>query len=309
MHDPIRRLLLSAALLAVGSSAVGQTTTLISESTNAAVWYSSSGNQTILSTFSLAADGKLSVGNGQHALTYFTPSKEIQQSVNPGQSLQVTFDFSITAFNPSTSSGGFRVGLFDSNGTRPTGNGSFDFKPYDGYLFTWTPNPGSGTNALNLRKRLTTGTTQLLSTTGETTYATYAKPADSTKGEILADSILGSATGQNLQLGVVYSATYTLSRYSNDGLEIEFSVSRVGDNLNFGKLYSITQAGDLAFDAFALYYVGGSFTVDNLEISHLGAAGAGAVPEPSTYAACAGAAVLGLAFWRRRRAAAKALPA
>ena len=34
-----------------------------------------------------------------------------------------------------------------------------------------------------------------------------------------------------------------------------------------------------------------------------------AVPEPSTYAACAGAAVLGLAFWRRRRAAAKALAA
>jgi hypothetical protein len=308
MHDPIRRLLLSAALLAVGSSAVGQTTTLISESSNAAVWYSSSGNQTILSTFSLAADGKLSVGDGQHALTYFTPSQSIQQSVNAGQSLQATFDFSITKFG--TSSGGFRVGLFDSNGaTRPTGNGPSAFQSYDGYVFTWTPNPGTSSNALNLRKRLTTGSSQLLSTTSSTTYETYVRGPSVESGEILADSILGSVTGQNFQIGFVYSATYTLSRYANNGLEIEFSVTGGGESWNFGKLYSITQAGDLAFDAFALYYVGGSFTVDNLEISHLGAAGAVAVPEPSTYAACAGAAVLGLAFWRRRRAAAKALAA
>ena len=56
-----------------------------------------------------------------------------------------------------------------------------------------------------------------------------------------------------------------------------------------------------AFDAFAIYSVttdGSSFAIDNVTIT--------AVPEPSTYAACAGAAVLGLAFWRRRRAAAKA---
>ena len=119
----------------------------------------------------------------------------------------------------------------------------------------------------------------------------------------MADSILGSANKQNFQLGTVYAATYTLSRYANNGLEIEFSVTGGGSTWNFGKLYSITQPGDLAFDAFALYYVGGGFTIDNLAISHIAAVGA--VPEPSTYAACAGAAVLGLAFWRRRRAAAK----
>jgi hypothetical protein len=58
------------------------------------------------------------------------------------------------------------------------------------------------------------------------------------------------------------------------------------------------------FDAFAIYSVntnGSNFAIDNVLIT--------AVPEPSTYAACAGAAVLGLAFWRRRRAAAKALAA
>jgi hypothetical protein len=305
MHALIRRLLIVAAVLAVGSSAVAQTTTLISEAKNSAVWYSSSGNQTILSTFTLASDGKLSVGDGQHALTYFTPSKLTQQPVNAGQSIQATFDLSITGFG--TSSGGFRVGLFDSNGgTRPTGNSvSTAFQNYDGYVFSWTPNPGTASNALNLRKRLTTGSTSLLSTTASTTYQTYALNPDPDKGEILADSILGSANRQNFQIGTVYAATYTLSRYANNGLEIEFSVTGGGSTWNFGKLYSITQPGDLAFDAFALYYVGGAFTVDNLVISHIGAAGATAIPEPSTYAACAGAAVLGLAFWRRRRAAAQ----
>ena len=46
------------------------------------------------------------------------------------------------------------------------------------------------------------------------------------------------------------------------------------------------------------------FTISN--DTNAGAIVLTAIPEPSTYAACAGAAVLGLAFWRRRRAAAKA---
>ncbi len=51
---------------------------------------------------------------------------------------------------------------------------------------------------------------------------------------------------------------------------------------------------------------GGTFTTfvaDNLltPISSAGVPGGGAVPEPSTYAAIAGAAALGFAMWRRKR--------
>ena len=71
--------------------------------------------------------------------------------------------------------------------------------------------------------------------------------------------------------------------------------------MSFSNSLIVSSPSTYAFDAFALYSVstaGSNFTIDNVTIT--------AVPEPSTYAACAGAAVLGLAFWRRRRAAAKA---
>jgi hypothetical protein len=44
---------------------------------------------------------------------------------------------------------------------------------------------------------------------------------------------------------------------------------------------------------------------DNFSVTS-GATAMVAVPEPSTYAACAGAAALGLAFWHRRRQARRA---
>lgn len=107
-------------------------------------------------------------------------------------------------------------------------------------------------------------------------------------------------------------------------MTIDFNVTGGPAGWNFGKSYSVISPSDLAFDAFSLYYVGGSFSIDNLVITHTAAAAAAApsnsgsgfsafdlggptvIPEPSTYAAGTGLAALGLAFWRRRRAAAKA---
>ena len=309
MHPSFRFLLASAAVMAAFQTASAQTTTLISESSNPATWFNSSASGT-----TLASDGKLSVTAGRHALTYFAPSAT-PQALAAGETLQVTFDLSFTTVG--TTPGGFRVGLFDSNGaTRPTANGvSSGFQGYDGYAFTFTPNPGTDSNSLNLRRRLTTGSDQLLSTIADTTYSIFNSGNSSSSG---------SASGQVFQTGTVYAATYSVSRGSGNALTIDFNVTGGGAGWNFGKSYSITGPNDLAFDAFAILSVsntapssGSNFAIDNLRILHTAASGGlsalevggGAIPEPSTYAACAGAAVLGLAFWRRRRAAAKALAA
>ena len=297
MHPSFRCLFLSAAAFAACQTAAAQTT-LLSENFNPPTWFNSSG-----SGMTLASDGKLSVTAGRHALTYFAPSAT-PQALASGESLQVTFDLSFTTLG--TTSGGFRVGLFDSNGAnRPTANGvSTGFQGYDGYAFTFTPNPGSDTNSLNLRRRLTTGSDQLLTTTADTTYSVFNSSNSSSSG---------SATGQVFQTGTVYAATYSVSRGSGTALTIDFSVTGGAAGWNFGKSYSITGPNDLAFDAFAILSVstnGSNFAIDNLRILHTAASsggisaldvGGGAIPEPSTYALGAGLAALGLAVWRRRR--------
>ena len=298
MQNSFRQLLLTGAACAALQTAAAQTTVLRNDDLSSmSGWFNSS-----TSGISLL-NGGLSVSAGRHALTYFAPSAT-PQALASGESLQVTFDLSFTTVG--TTSGGFRVGLFDSNGaTRPSANGvSAGFQGYDGYAFTFTPNPGPDTNSLNLRRRLTTGSDQLLTTTADTTYSVFNSGNSSSSG---------SATGQVFQTGTVYAATYSVSRGSGNALTIDFSVTGGGAGWNFGKSYSITGPNDLAFDAFAVLSVstnGSNFAIDNLRILHTAASsgglsaqdvGGGAIPEPSTYALGAGLAALGLAVWRRRR--------
>ncbi|MFZ9839474.1 MAG: PEP-CTERM sorting domain-containing protein, partial [Opitutaceae bacterium] len=114
-----------------------------------------------------------------------------------------------------------------------------------------------------------------------------------------------------------YQITYKISRQNPlKTNELSFSFSVTGGSLTAQTPYTMTStvstpptslinSDPYQFNAFAIYSLTGTndFTLDDISITHT------AVPEPSTYAACAGAAVLGLAFWRRRRAAARALAA
>jgi hypothetical protein len=332
MHLPFRHLTFPAVMLAALQSAAAQTT-LLSENFNSPTWFNSSTSGIDLDANGkpLANDGKISITAGRHALTYFTTAGS-QQSLAQNETLQVAFDLSFSKVG--TTSGGFRVGLFDSNGgARPAANGTNNiFQNYDGYIFTWTPNPGTSSNALNLRERQTGSgsSSQLLSTTAASTYSTLT--TESNGG---ASAITGSATGQVFQSGTVYSAAYTVSRGSGNAVTIEFNVNGGGAGWSFGKTYSITSPSTLAFDSFAILSVstnsasspptdGSNFSIDNLRIVYTPApptttaasSGSGStfsafdlggptvIPEPSTYAACAGTVVLGLALWRRRRAAA-----
>jgi hypothetical protein len=320
MHALIRRLLTVAATLAVGSSAVGQTTPLLNEQeysgflAKPAVWFNSSN-----SGMSLANDGKLTVTAGIHALTYFT-SPGYPQILGVGAELSASFDLSFQSVG--TTGQGFRVGVFDSMGTPISPNRATAdnqpgiFQNYEGYVWTWKPNPGTGSNGLSLNERdsgfVGTNSTRLLSTITNV-YTT-----------------VGSGNGpsaQVFQTGLTYQATYSVTRTTDTTLKFDLTIAGGGPGWSFGKSYNITNPSTYSFDAFAILSVSGAggsnFSIDNLLITHTAAAsppsdpgisanntgGGPAIPEPSTYAACAGAAVLGLAFWRRRRAAAKAVVA
>jgi hypothetical protein len=306
MHPSFRCLLFSAAAIAAVTSALGQSQiSFTNRLDNIDNWFSSSGASS--SGMSLA-NGTLSVSTelgGRHVLTFFTPAGT-QQSLNLNDTFQAKFDLSFTKVG--TGGGSFRVGIFNSTGTlsepnRPTGSGDPQyFAPFKGYLTSWNPkpDPSSATNGLGVRERNTTTSTDLLSTT-----TVYSGTLPGT----------GSPSGKQFAAGTTYSAAYSISRTANSELTISFSITGSGLG-TFSRTVTDSTPSTYAFDSFGLYALSGSsnFAISNLVFSYDPAIsafdlGGPAIPEPSTYAACAGAAVLGLAFWRRRRAAAKALVA
>jgi hypothetical protein len=99
--------------------------------------------------------------------------------------------------------------------------------------------------------------------------------------------------------------------YNGGTHELAFDYS-IDGGINFltGETYDLdgAQAGNEApfNNGFGLEFYASTFDIGNPIISgqmHFDNLSVSAVPEPSTYAALAGAAVLGFAFWRRRRAA------
>lgn len=124
-------------------------------------------------------------------------------------------------------------------------------------------------------------------------------------GSISSDFVVGTATvGQTV--GMTTLSGTLISYFNASAMQFTlspaavFTGSYVDPTEYFGArpgVYAVT-----AFNPLRLYGIGAggdelaSFTVTQLEIS-----GVSAVPEPSTYAAFAGIAMLGFAAWRRRR--------
>ena len=241
--------------------------------------------------------GKLLVEDEQSAIAFFTAPNGGPQSVGVNESLRVSLTLSLS--QPEDSRHGIRIGLFDSNAApRPPANtpsaNDGVFQGYDGYLFSWNPAPEEGSNNLTLR------------------YRTPGGRGDEEASRALLESLedtfsrrgVTAGTAPPLTLfeeGVEYKVTYTISRGSTNTLEFSLSITG-GDVTAFGRTAVVNAPSTTDFNALALYSDSGAsrFAIDNVLITHT------AVPEPSTYAACAGAAVLGLAFWRRRRATPKA---
>jgi hypothetical protein len=321
MHHSLRLLLVSAAALAAFQTAAAQPTVLRNDDlSSGSNWLKYSGSGVTL------ANNALSVTAGSHAITYFTDSGSFQ-SLGVNHTLEVTFDLKFTTVVGG--GGSFRVGLFDSNtsgvisrpaGTQPNadphkGYGpSNGFNGFDGYAFTWNPDPGVDTsnktksNVLRLNRR-TTGSNSadgLLNSTADGAY--------------ISDGLLSNSGGpaQAFQTDVWYRVTYTISRGAQKDPSLSFSFSiapKIDPSTPFSFFKSSVLDPDPStrqFDTFGIYSTRNTSNIilDEFRVSYINdSISQTNVPEPSTYAACAGAAVLGLAFWRRRRAAAKALAA
>lgn len=314
MHLPFRRLLLSAAALAMSHLASAQTTLLQdalegSTTVNDTKWlyYFSSSVAFGLNphTADSTSDKYLTVPAGQHVVAFWPTGPT---TVTNGSTLQVAFDLYVNSSPNSTDTGSFRLGLFSSEGSaRPTG--SSKFKDYKGTIVGWNPNSESKPLRFYERKP-TSSDSQLMNSTSPTLYSQFG--SDQTPGAVF-------------QTNTPYRLTYTVQGTSEN--ELRFTLNASGGTLG-GFSFSAASTSSSSyftsvFDAFAFYSLstsGISFGIDNLLITHTAAApsnsgsgvsafdlgGPTVIPEPSTYAAGTGLAALGLAFWRRRRAAAKA---
>jgi hypothetical protein len=310
MHAQIRWLFLVASVVSPGNLLTGQTliNSTLDSKPSWLYYFNTSAVSFKDNPYSNVPDNNyLSVDPQQHVVAFFeqtTGSTTGPINISSGSTLQVSFDLYFTATLNTAGTGSLRFGLFDSNGaSKPTNNSSFH--PYDGYLVAW--NPGN-LNAVRFWKRNapTTGSQQLMNSTS--VYTQEGSDVDSPYVFLP---------------GTSYRANYSVTGGTGGTLTFALTINE-GSTLRFSNSVSVPTPTTSVFDTFALYAVSGGpyLGIDNLLITLTAAApsnsssgvnsfdlGGGAIPEPSTYAACAGAAVLGLAFWRRRRAAAKALAA
>ncbi|MCU0792387.1 MAG: MYXO-CTERM sorting domain-containing protein [Opitutaceae bacterium] len=234
-------------------------------------WFNSSG----VSNTATVADGALTVTSGRHVLAYFADTT--LSSV--GDTLTLAFDVSV--LNPLNAGSGFRVGFFDKNGsTAVSADGvNTGFGNYLGYTaaLNLVP-PGS---PVIFRQRDNPGNTALI-----TTNTNYTQ--------------LGSAGGPvaSFVSGTTYRFIYTLEKTGADALSIGVSVTGGA----FGETYQHSvpdESGIVSLlNSFAISSTtttATSFTLDNVSVTFT------PVPEPSSFAAWSGVAVLGLVASRRRR--------
>ena len=224
-----------------------------------AKWYASTSTLTVQS-------GALAVAAGRHALAFFKNSGT--QSLAVGEQLTASFTLNFSVVG--NSSGGFRFGFFNSNGTpRPPDPNNTTFTNYDGYIVTTTAvYPDSNANSsgpITFRQRNTGVAGTLISTVGSGIYS---------------DVAASPSTSQGFVAGTNYTVTLTIARPAT--ATINLSVSVTGGALSN---YSFT-ADDVAgivtgFDGFAVLSTsshGSTYTIDNVTIVH------DTIPAPSPLA-------------------------
>lgn len=205
-------------------------------------------------------------GTSLSGITYFSPT-----SLAVGQSIELSFNFSYTVL-PNTQ-GGFRFGLFNSNGseisadqTASTGNAAF----FDdrGYSNNVSLSSGAGHQTFLFER-----------TTDHNTFWT------TTAFTQLGSSVARTATAIN----TTYAASLLITYVDDNTVSITSTVNGVSFTRND------TASLRTAFDSLAFFTDGnnGNVTLSNIVVT-------AAIPEPSTYAILIGVVGLGLATGVRR---------
>lgn len=185
-------------------------------------------------------------GNGvRHVLTYFKPAS----LTLVGDSLSVSFTFSVQFdADPGSNSSNFGFALYNSDGRRISADGHgagtsnmTAFTDYRGYRVNMRTKPANASQApLVLRTRAVSH-----NALGNTNAA----------HPILVEKVQGSGSaGSNLVSGYPYNVLYTITRVSDDALDISFTVRGRGlANYGYTWLVDATTIGfTTTFDTFAI---------------------------------------------------------
>lgn len=292
-----QRLLPLATALAIVPLAVFGQTSIFNDSfsdgqrtgvsnTDGLAWIAGSGGSTLVASSGQMQFINTSAGSRQFS-AYFAPTDNRVELANIGDSLVLSATFSVAnatnSANPTQSD--FRFALLDST----TGTGTTRYTAdsqdsattnltYGGYAIF--ANLGATTGSMSLRERVTSNPQKLISTTSP-----FSSP-------------LASTTSQALTLGASYTVTLTMTRTAT-GVDLDAAWTGAGLS-NYAVSYSDNAAAFTHFDTVAFggqFALNENFTFTNLSLTY------NAIPEPSTYAALAGALALGFVAWRRRRSA------
>lgn len=295
--------ILLITLLALPVLAAAQTTTVFNEAFatgqrasftagTSAQWFSSSSTSNISE-----APGSITQATGtagRHLMAHFTAPAS---GVTIAQNQQIIFTFTVTFNTAGTLYGDgdkWRIGLYDSSaGTRITADnllGTNDttgpYNGYKGYAAFTTPGAGVDTT-FKIRERTGVTGTALIAT--NTPYTT------------LGDTI---PTPGAMTAGSAYVGTFSIGRDANDFLHLTMAYSGAGIS-DYTMTVIDESAATFSFDTFA--FVAGSNTATSFSISQAlvqTAPFTAPIPEPSTYAAIAGAlSLMGVMVWHRRRQA------
>lgn len=218
--------------------------------TSAAWITSAAGTSLTVSSQQLVFPGDTT--NPQHIVTYFTPSGS-PKAIGVNERLTTTFSFKVTA--PIDASNGWRLGVFNSGGTRVTTDAQTtahaNFNAWTGYAAMVSP---GGTTSGNVYERTGTNNTLIASTTAFT-------------------AIGASTASQAFTAGTTYTGRFNLSRTAS-GLAVSLNFSG-GAISSYQLAASDASPTATSFDALAMTInrsgttpAVGSLTLDNVVVEH-----------------------------------------
>jgi hypothetical protein len=221
--------------------------------------------------------------------TYFTAEGSEATLANAGDTLTVSWTFSMTGINATNNSQGFRLAFVNSpSGSRVTTNASPGNATYAGYsLFMNIGQTLGHANPFQLMERTDPATASALLSSSASWTGLDDEEAISTDG---------------YDDGVSYTFGLTLTRTASAELMINATLSggTVGDDGQLTVSFVDTTPNSFSFDTFSLRPSGNTLSATTFDTTAFSVA-LTSIPEPSAFAALVGAAGLVFAAGRRRR--------